>query len=99
MEFKGEEARNLWPEKGATSHNPDVWAGVVLSRLKAKGVILPGLGNVARLAAPPVQKEPSSTEKRLAWLRNQVQPSIDKLLAAGVELRHIKEALGLPDTN
>lgn len=98
-EFKNEQAASIWPEKGTTTHDPDVWAQIVLSRLSAKGIVLPGVRAARRNTTPPAPRPKTTAESRLAWLRTQVAPTIDKLLAAGVSLRHVEEALGLTGTD
>lgn len=95
IELKGAQAAAAWQEKGATAHDPNVWARFVLSRLALKGIVVPGVRAANVAAAPPVRKEATTNDRRLAWLRNQVAPAIDKLLAAGVKLDTVVEVLGL----
>lgn len=95
VECKNEEAKAIWPEKGSVASSAEYWASVVRSRLRQRGIVLPRLDGAKSYAPPRPRREETSIDKRLAWLSNQVAPSIDKLVAQGVSLRHIAERLGL----
>lgn len=95
VECKNDEAKAIWPEKGSLASSPDYWATAVRSRLRQRGIVLPRLDGATSYAPPRPRREETSIDRRLAWLSNQVAPSIDKLVAQGVSLRHIAERLGL----
>lgn len=99
VELKNAEAVAVWSAARATSPTPEWWAGVVYSRLRARGIVLPALVQAGRTPPPRAERLATSTDSRLAWLRNQVAPSVDKLLAAGVPYSLVLSSLGLADAN
>jgi hypothetical protein len=51
-------------------------------------------------AAAPVNRvtpAPSDDERRLAWLSQQVSPTVRRLLAGGIPAEELRKALGLTD--
>lgn len=95
VEYKNREALAVWQGEDRTAPGRDWLAAQVLEVLRRRGVFVALPGEVPVPACARRTAPPSSVDKRLAWLRNQVRPSIDKLVADGVSLEHIREALGL----
>lgn len=95
VETAGDLAPQVWPDKGASAPGQEYWAGYVCQEFRAKGVPLRRPPDGARASVPAYPKEKSGTDRRLAWLRNQVAPSIEKLVADGVSRETVLEALGL----
>lgn len=94
-ELKNEEAAAVWAGEAIQAPGRDWVAAQVRRYLRDKGVYL-ALPDTLR--SPEMWRRttpPTTTDSRLAWLRNQVRPSLDKLVADGVSLEHIREVLGL----
>lgn len=70
-------------------------AGMVNAYYAERGVRLPELLGAECYQASRIAREPTTNERRLEWLRRQVRPTIDKLLASGVSYEQIATALGL----
>lgn len=70
-------------------------AGMVASYWRERGVRLPEVSGSECYSASRISREPTTEERRLAWLERQVRPSIDKLLASGVSSERVRQALGL----
>lgn len=95
VELKDERANANWPVAGAPSPGPYWYAGLVAAALRSRGVNLPALEQVPAVPLAHSPAKATSTDSRLAWLHNQVRPSVDKLLSSGVSLQRVLEALGL----
>ena len=95
VELKDERANENWPVAGAPSPGPYWYAGLVSSAFWGRGVKLPSLEQVPSVPLAHSPAKATTTESRLAWLHNQVRPTVDKLLAQGVSLSRVLEALGL----
>lgn len=95
VEFKGQAAYQVWAAAYHTAPGREYLAGLVRSTLAARGIFLPRALEASRVAAPKVERPVSSTDRRLAWLRSQVRPSIERLLTAGVSRDTILAELGL----
>lgn len=85
----------LWPTYGVQEPGPDYWASVCRAQLRTRGIILPAFEKRTTLAAQKKVKPATDDESRIAWLRNQVAPSVAKLLASGHKRDYILQALGL----
>lgn len=85
------EAEGTILEVGAS---PEVVYGLVAAYFKERGVNLPKVAGSDYYEASGLPKDEGSSERRLRWLREQVNPAIDKLIADGVSLSVISEALG-----
>lgn len=94
-ELSGAVAASFWPDAGAPWPGPEYWAGVVCSVCAGRGLHLRRPPLVGSLGNPPRYRPATTTESRLAWLRNQVAPSLEKLVAAGVSRETILQSLGL----
>lgn len=95
LEAKNECAQEVWAGESRTAPDRAWLAGVVAATLRRRGIYLPDLGQVREAQAPVARRVESDSERRLAWLRNQVAPAVDKLLADGVSSQQIAAALGL----
>lgn len=95
VEYKAEAAKEVWEAEGSRVPTADWWAAVVCGALQRRGLAMPRLYSLDVLPSPPRPREATTAERRLAWLRNQVAPAIEKLAAAGVSALEIHEALGL----
>jgi len=95
VELKGQDAVAAWAPENRTPPGRHWLASFVLARLAERGVTLeiPDHLVVPTAARPPVRR--ASRESRLAWLENQVRPSIDRLVADGVRLDYLRQLLGL----
>lgn len=95
VELKGPDAVVGWAVDAKTPPDRHWMASFVLDRLAQRGVHLaiPDHLVVPTAARPEVRR--ASTESRLAWLAHQVRPSIDRLVADGVQLSYIRLILGL----
>lgn len=95
VEYKGRAATAVWEGAHRAAPGRHWLACQVLQVLRRRGVYV-ALPDEAPVPAIDLRTAPASdTDKRLAWLRNQVAPSIDKLVAAGVSLDEVRQALGL----
>lgn len=95
VQHANEAAKAVWPEPFGEVPAPEYWCSVVVRTLQERGVVLPtNLPAAAQRMVPPPQMT-TDEERRLAWLHGQVRPAIDKLLAAGVSLDQVKDALGI----
>lgn len=63
--------------------------------LRSRGVDTPTIVGASLVERESIPVPASTNERRLAWLRAQVRPAIDKLVAAGVDSRDIAAILGL----
>lgn len=96
-EYKGDAAKEVWTGEARISPGRAYLAGVVRATLRSRGVDLPDIGACDLAQAPAARTVATNTERRLAWLRNQVAPSIDKLLTDGVSRDTILASLGMSD--
>lgn len=95
VEFKGEAAKEVWAAAHRTTPSREYLASLVQNVCTPRGVHLPLLAPASLAQAPVIKPPKTDTERRLAWLRNQVAPSIDKLLTDGVHRDTILAELGL----
>jgi hypothetical protein len=95
VEYKGSAAAAVWEGAHRAAPGRHWLAAQVLQVLRRRGVFVALPAEVPVPAVDLRTAPPSDTDKRLAWLRNQVAPSIDKLVAAGVSLDEVRQALGL----
>lgn len=95
VEYKGRAAKEVWAAAHRTAPDRFYLASLVQNTCSARGAHLPRLANASLAEAPVVKPPQSDTDRRLAWLRNQVRPSIEKLLTAGVRPATIMQELGL----
>jgi Replication initiation factor len=95
VELGGDAAKAVWPDTGAAAPGHQYWYGIVRSWCRRRGIYLPVPEIGAKVSSPIYKKASTTTDTRLAWLRNQVAPSLEKLLAAGVSRETVMEALGL----
>lgn len=95
VEYKGRAAGAVWEGESREAPGRDWLAAQVLQVLRRRGIFVALPGSISAPAVGLRTAPPSDTEKRLAWLRNQVRPSIDKLMADGVSLESVRQALGL----
>lgn len=77
---------------------PEAVASLVAAYYRERGIELPEVTGSECHRASSLPRDESSAERRLAWLRSQVSPAIDKLIADGVPLSVISEALGFTST-
>lgn len=70
-------------------------AAVVQGLFRERGISLDNACRQEPIAAARLPKDEGSTERRLRWLGTQVRQAIDKLIADGVDLSLISDALGL----
>lgn len=70
-------------------------AALVNSYWAERGVKLPEIANTQCYSASRIKREPTDDERRLEWLKRQVRPTIDKLLAGGVSYEQLRAVLGL----
>ena len=95
VQHANEAAKAVWPEPFGEVPAPEYWCSVVVRTLQERGVVLPtNLLSAFYRIVPPTQMT-TDVERRRAWLHGQVRPAIDKLLAAGVSLDQVKDALGI----
>lgn len=98
MEYKGDTALRVARWLWANTYNPDTVLNLVLSELSDYGIAPDINGHSQRRLDNPVKQDEPASERRLRWLRVNVNPSIDKLLAqSGVTLQEVIDALGLTD--
>lgn len=98
LELKDSAAKPYWPSLHGPTPAPDYYAAIVLANLRSRGIHLPPIGALRDQIVPePLRRRRPTDDSRLAWLRTQVAPSLDKLRASGVDLGVILEALGLQD--
>lgn len=98
IELKDNAAAPYWPSLHGPPPHPDYYAAIVLANLRHRGIHLPPIGALRDLIVPePLRRRRPTDDSRLAWLRTQVAPSLDKLRASGVQLDVILQALGLKD--
>lgn len=95
LECKGDAAAQVWAAAHRTAPGREYLAGLVRAVGAARGVFLPELPEAVAVPPPAVRTVRTDTERRLAWLRNQVAPSVAKLLTAGVSRDTILAELGL----
>lgn len=62
-----------------------------------RGIALPQTGSSVCVRPESLPKDSSSDERRLLWLKNQVGPTVAKLMARGVSREAVLSALGLDD--
>lgn len=79
-------------EWGQSEHSV---ASLVASYFGEKGINVPETGTALVLPSSKLPRPKSDTERRLRWLSEQVRPSIDKLIAAGVSSEEVRRILGL----
>lgn len=85
----------LWPTYGVSPPSRHYWASVLRAQLRTRGIILPAFEEQCALQAQKHEKPITDDDSRIAWLRNQVNPAVAKLLASGWKRDHILQALGL----
>lgn len=95
VEFKGPAAAEVWAAAHRTTPDRHYLASLVSDWFSRRGIYLPRLVQGHLVAAPVIKPAATDTDRRLAWLRNQVRPSIEKLLTAGVRPATIMQQLGL----
>lgn len=99
VEFKDGAANANWPETREALPSPDWYAALVVDTLRARGTDISHLVKVQAVRKANSPAKATTVESRLAWLRNQVAPTVDKLLAKGVQVDTVLEALGLAAPN
>lgn len=95
IELSGAPAQAVWAGAHTAEPGPETVAGWVRWHLARRGVSLPDTVSSVLASTPPSVPRVTDNDRRLAWLRNQVRPSIDKMVSQGVSLEHIAQALGL----
>lgn len=95
VEYKGDAAKEVWAASHRTTPGREYLAALVSDCLGRRGVHIPRLVQGALVASPVVRPPKTNTERRLAWMRNQVAPSVAKLLTDGVNRDTILAELGL----
>jgi DNA relaxase NicK len=96
MEYKGDTALRVARWLWSGSADPDTLLDVILGELSDYGIAPNINGHSARRVDNPIKPDEPIAERRLRWLRVNVNPSIDKLLAqSNVTLLEVIEALGL----
>lgn len=95
IELSGSPAAEIWAGAHAAEPRPEAVAGWVRWYLARRGVSLPDTLSSVLASTPQAPRRETDNDRRLAWLRSQVRPSIDKMLASGVSLAQVREALGL----
>lgn len=94
-ELAGDAAKEVWTGSHTTAPGRDWCASQVRAICARRGVFLPRV-EAAPVAQAPARREiKTDKERRLAWLRNQVAPTVDKLLTDGVDRFTILKELGL----
>lgn len=99
VELKNTRAVEAWSGACSLRQSPETIAGTVRWYLASRGVYLPRTVSSVLAARPEKPNRDTDNERRLAWLYNQVRPSIDKMLATGVPLDRVLSALGLDGTD
>lgn len=94
-EFKGKQAVSIMSEYLESGATMEAAASIVCRTLERRGVTLPLPEGVRATEDVRWEVAPSSLERRLAWFRNQVAPSIEKAVAQGATRQMILDALGL----
>ena len=93
VELKGDASSQTWeiiePMKGP--HAPLNYVAMLFLRV---GIHIEGCGSEP-VDIPVIGANPSDIEKKALWLKTQVRPSIDKLLAWGYGYENVLELLGL----
>lgn len=95
VEYKGQTAHRAWSAQHSTAPGREYLGALVWLELARRGVYIPRLADTRLAEAPRREKSQTSSERRLSWLRNQVAPSVSKLLTDGVSRDRIIEELGL----
>lgn len=93
-ELSDEHARQAEGTLYDVGASPEAVYGVVQAYFAERGVLLPDKIGSNVHQASKLPKDEGSTARRLRWLETQVGPAIDKLIADGVSLSVIGEALG-----
>lgn len=93
VELKDGEGCQWWEGDRRTVPGADYWAGVVVSYLGKRGVTLPRALPSALRSSDMAPKGETTNGRRLRWIANQVAPSLAKLVAGGVAISAIAEAL------
>lgn len=95
VELADEPAREVWAGACSAKQSPETIAGWVRWYMARRGVPLPRTVPSILAASPERPNRDTDNTRRLAWLRNQVRPSIDKMRSTGVPLFEIRAALGI----
>lgn len=93
-ELSGEYANGAYAVLADCEDVSEVAYGMVRSIFRRRGLILPAMHG-AMFILPAVDRARDDIDRRLAWYHNQVRPSIEKLLASGVDPWYISRALGI----
>lgn len=95
VECKEDLAPTVW-EAAPRSGDAATWAAnYVYQELRSCGYILPNLAAPLRALATNRIRPKTTSETREIWLREQVAPAIDKMIADGYKADYIRELLGL----
>lgn len=95
VEYKNGPAAKAWATATGPASDAPGLAAMVGGELRGRGIVLPRLEGLCAVYRIPAKAAQDSVDRKLAWLQNQVRPSIDKMLAQGVSLNHILDVLGL----
>lgn len=95
VELTDEHARVAYRELQSVGEADVTVASMVVSEFARRGITVPVPSAGLVLPIPRRIRRARDTDRRMAWLRSQVAPSLEKLLADGVERVDIMSALGL----
>lgn len=84
VEYKDEAARAALDAIGAGRYRTMAPIQYALGFLEGRGIRPYGCDSLERASVGPVSRVTSDTEKRLAWLRSQVAPTVRELLRLGL---------------
>jgi len=74
---------------------PQTVLSLVAGYYRERGVVLPDVGDCAPISPEALPRDEGSDARRLRWLRDQVRPTVEKMLARGIPYWEILEALGV----
>lgn len=98
VELTDAHARMAWSDYCAFGGDQVRTYSMVWSYLSARGLELELTEGAPAYDIRKLPKPRSDADRRMEWLRRQVRPSVERLIAAGVDPAAVREALGLaPD--
>jgi hypothetical protein len=99
VELGGDAAKRAWRGDITDGEYPGMLdvASIVSAYMRRRGIELPELSGVYAREIPKPDKDTDAQTRSLQWLRNQVSPTIGRLLTDGIELDQVLDALGLSD--
>lgn len=95
VELKGECAIPAWECDRFAFPTPEAWLARLQAYAYKRGVWLPDLAPVYRIAPDRVPKPKPDGASRMHWLRSQVRPSIERLKREGFTDEELQAVLGL----